>query len=111
KYVSTDMRSALRAVREEQGPDAVILSTRAGAQGVEICAAIDLELAAAPGTLAETAALKQLERETLAQLERVGAGSVAGPHVPHVPRETATMAAATPLAAVPLHENSEPLQA
>jgi flagellar biosynthesis protein FlhF len=72
RYVSADMRSALRAVREEQGPDAVILSTRAAAQGVEVCAAVDLELAAGQGTLAETAALKQLEREALAQLERGG---------------------------------------
>ena len=71
RYVSADMRSALRAVREEQGPDAVILSTRSGPAGVEVCAAVDLELAAAQGTLAETAALKQLEREALAQLELV----------------------------------------
>lgn len=78
RYVSADMRSALRAVREEQGPDAVILSTRAGAQGVEVCAAVDLELAAGQGTLAETAALKQLERETMARLER-GAIETAGP--------------------------------
>jgi flagellar biosynthesis protein FlhF len=70
KYLSTDMRSALRAVREEQGPDAVILSTRAGAHGVEVCAAVDLELAAAHGSLAETAALKQLGRDALLRIER-----------------------------------------
>ncbi|HEX4052039.1 MAG TPA: flagellar biosynthesis protein FlhF [Steroidobacteraceae bacterium] len=86
KYLSTDMRSALRAVREEQGPDAVILSTRADAQGVEVCAAVDLELAAAPGTLAETAALKQLGREMLEQIER-GAGEQAG--AAHAPLATA----------------------
>jgi flagellar biosynthesis protein FlhF len=45
RYLAADMRSALRAIREEQGPDAVILSTRAVAQGVEVCAAVDLELA------------------------------------------------------------------
>lgn len=72
RYVSADMRSALRVVREEQGPDAVILSTRATAQGVEVCAAVDLELAAGHGTLAETAALKQLERDALAELARNG---------------------------------------
>ncbi len=71
RYVSADMRSALRAVREEQGPDAVILSTRSCPEGVEVCAAVDLELAAAQGTLAETAALKQLEREALATLEQL----------------------------------------
>jgi flagellar biosynthesis protein FlhF len=71
RYVSADMRSALRAVREEQGPDAVILSTRSCPEGVEVCAAVDLELAVAQGTLAETAALKQLERDALATLEHV----------------------------------------
>ena len=40
-YTARDMRSALRLVRDEQGPDAVILSTRTGAQGVEVEVAID----------------------------------------------------------------------
>ncbi|MFI4869812.1 MAG: flagellar biosynthesis protein FlhF [Steroidobacterales bacterium] len=70
RYVASDMRTALRAIREEQGPDAVILSNRATAQGVEVCAAVDLELAAGQGTLAETAELKQLERTALQELER-----------------------------------------
>jgi flagellar biosynthesis protein FlhF len=70
RYVAADMRSALRAIREEQGPDAVILSNRTTSQGVEVCAAVDIELAAGQGTLAETVALKQLERAALAQLER-----------------------------------------
>ena len=58
RYLAADMRNALRAIREEQGSDAVILSSRATAQGVEVCAAVDVELAAGQGTLAETAALK-----------------------------------------------------
>lgn len=107
KYVSTDMRSALRAVREEQGPDAVILSTRANAQGVEVCAAVDLELAAAPGTLAETAALKQLGRETLEQLER-GAIELAG--APAAAAGTAA-AAHSPMPAPPFNDGFEPAQA
>ena len=73
RYVAADMRSALRAIREEQGPDAVILSNRATASGVEVCAAVDLELAAGQGTLAETAELKQLERVALQELEREAA--------------------------------------
>jgi len=40
-YTARDMRSALRLVREEQGPDAVILSTRTGVNGVEVEVAID----------------------------------------------------------------------
>ncbi|HEY6450965.1 MAG TPA: hypothetical protein VIX87_00020, partial [Steroidobacteraceae bacterium] len=70
RYVAADMRSALRTIREEQGPDAVILSTRQTSEGVEVCAAVDIELAAGQGTLAETAALKQLERAALQELER-----------------------------------------
>jgi len=41
RYLAPDMRSALRQVRLEQGPDAVILSTRQLGDGVEICAAVD----------------------------------------------------------------------
>jgi len=72
RYVSADMRSALKAIRDEQGPDAVILSTRRTSAGVEVCAAVDMELAAGQGTLAETAALKQLERAVLEELQQAG---------------------------------------
>jgi flagellar biosynthesis protein FlhF len=77
RYLAADMRAALRLVREEQGSDAVILSTRQTAEGVEVCAAIDVELAAGQGTLAETAALKQLERSALQELERGAAEAAA----------------------------------
>lgn len=49
-YRAPDMRQALRAVREAQGPDAVILSSRRISGGVEVCAAVDYdEQAAQPG--------------------------------------------------------------
>jgi flagellar biosynthesis protein FlhF len=70
RYLAADMRSALRAIREEQGPDAVILSSRPTSNGVEVCAAVDLELAAGEGTLAEEAALKRLEQVALGELQR-----------------------------------------
>ena len=41
RYLANDMRAALRQIRIEQGADAVILSTRQLATGVEVCAAID----------------------------------------------------------------------
>ena len=50
KYVSSDMRQALRAIREEQGPDAVILSNRTLPDGVEITVAIDYEAEAWAGS-------------------------------------------------------------
>ena len=42
-YRAPDMRQALRQVREAQGPDAVILSSRKIAGGVEVVAAIDYD--------------------------------------------------------------------
>jgi flagellar biosynthesis protein FlhF len=40
RFVAPDMRQAMREVREEQGPDAVILSTRRIDDGIEIIAAL-----------------------------------------------------------------------
>lgn len=42
-YRAADMRTALRQVREAQGPDAVILSSRRVPGGVEVVAAIDYD--------------------------------------------------------------------
>lgn len=43
RFVAADMRQAMREVREEQGPEAVILSTRRLAEGIEVIAAIDYD--------------------------------------------------------------------
>lgn len=43
RFVAPDMRQAMREVREEQGPEAVILSTRRFEGGIEIIAAIDYD--------------------------------------------------------------------
>lgn len=51
RYVAADIRQAIRMVREEQGPDAVILSNKRIEEGVEIIAAVDYnpaELESAP---------------------------------------------------------------
>ena len=42
-YRAADMRQALRQVRDAQGPDAVILSSRRIANGVEVVAAVDYD--------------------------------------------------------------------
>jgi len=66
RFVAPDMRQAMREVREEQGPDAVILSTRRIDEGIEIIAAVDYDEAlvreaarhgAAPAPAAEPPAL------------------------------------------------------
>ena len=43
RYFAEDMRQALRKVRDAQGPDAVILSTRKVQGGVEVVSAIDYD--------------------------------------------------------------------
>jgi len=43
RYFAADARTALRELREEQGPNAVILSNRKVSGGVEIIAALDYE--------------------------------------------------------------------
>jgi flagellar biosynthesis protein FlhF len=53
RHIAPDMRQALRAVREQLGEEAVILSSRRTAQGVEITAAVDFDA----GTLAEAVAV------------------------------------------------------
>jgi flagellar biosynthesis protein FlhF len=51
QVVAPSSREALRLVRERLGPDAVVLSNRVTAEGVEVVAALD-EPAAAPATMA-----------------------------------------------------------
>ncbi|MDB6086066.1 MAG: flhF [Gammaproteobacteria bacterium] len=43
RYVAASMRSALAQVRAEQGPDAVILSSRRIEEGMEVIAAVDYD--------------------------------------------------------------------
>lgn len=43
RHAAPDMRQALKAVREQLGPDAVILSSRRTADGVEVTAAMDFD--------------------------------------------------------------------
>ncbi|HXC57980.1 MAG TPA: flagellar biosynthesis protein FlhF [Steroidobacteraceae bacterium] len=68
-YNAKDMRSALRKVREEQGPDAVILSTRHLPEGVEVTVALDSQ---AP-TAIEATATAFATTQTIAQPVQVEA--------------------------------------
>lgn len=43
RFVASDMRQAMRMVRDEQGPDAVILSSRRLSSGTEILVAVDYD--------------------------------------------------------------------
>lgn len=55
RYFAADMRQAIRMVRDEQGPDAVILSNRRVDGGVELVAAVDYEAALADADLSSAA--------------------------------------------------------
>ena len=48
RFVAPDMRQALRRIREELGPDAVILANGRCDEGIEVTAAVDHDAAAAP---------------------------------------------------------------
>src|ERR1700682_4144382 len=43
RYMAESMRAALAQVRAEQGPDAVILSSRRVEEGIEVIAAVDYD--------------------------------------------------------------------
>src|ERR1700761_6759048 len=45
RYIAPSMRAALSMVRAEQGPDAVILSSRRSEDGIEVIAAVDYDAA------------------------------------------------------------------
>lgn len=87
-YATKDMRSALRLVREEHGPDAVIMSTRHLPDGVEVTVAIDPEaqlLVAAPAApAAVTAAPPAPMAEPFAQILSRAAATLATDDAPAV---------------------------
>jgi flagellar biosynthesis protein FlhF len=61
RHTAPDMRQALRSIREQLGEDAVILSSRRTAEGVEVTAAVDFDATSLEGaSLVETPALAAL---------------------------------------------------
>lgn len=66
RFTGTDMRQAIRKVRDALGPDAVILSNRAVEEGVEVVAAIDYDeslLDTVPGAKSSEPAGQRTEKE------------------------------------------------
>src|SRR5690606_36336780 len=80
RFTAPDMRTALRMVRDEQGPDAVILSTRtsAGGVGIEVVAATDYDEALVAQAL-RAAAPAADEAAVRAQCARPSVQAPAGP--------------------------------
>ncbi len=64
RYVDSDMRHVLRRVRQDQGPDAVILSNRRVDDGIEVVAAIDYDEALMQSALGQTPASADFVEES-----------------------------------------------
>ena len=64
RFFASDMRQAIRMVREEQGPDAVILSSRRVEGGIEIVSAMDYDQELVTGMAGEQGA--EMPREAAA---------------------------------------------
>src|SRR5580692_5936728 len=97
RYTAVSMRAALALVRSEQGPDAVILSSRRGDDGIEVIAAVDYDealfadatrqrAATAPTEVEAVVAAAQAPREPMiSEAMRAAAMSVAAPAVKAAP--------------------------
>jgi flagellar biosynthesis protein FlhF len=92
RYTAPSMRAALALVRSEQGPDAVILSSRRGEEGIEVIAAVDYDEALfADAKRLQTAAIIVPPEMT----------APAAPIVPAAAKAAAPKAAAAPATAAP----------
>lgn len=107
RFVAPDMRQAMREVREEQGADAVILSTRRFEDGVEIIAAVDYDEALVREAARHGAPLPEAAKAPAAAAEaterrepaRSGLLAFAGRRPAAAPAEPAAPAASTARAA------------
>lgn len=74
RFFATDMRQAIRLVREQQGPDAVILSSRKVDGGIEIVSATDHDQAALSGAETDAAGIEDAPaHDPLTALRPLGA--------------------------------------
>ena len=115
RFVAPDMRQAMREVREEQGPDAVILSTRRLDDGIEIIAAVDYDEAlvreaARHGVLPVAAAAPAAMAPALPRVETPAPANLPTPAV-SVERAPAPLVEHTPagaLQATPIVRDARP---
>jgi len=103
RFVAPDMRQAMRQVRDEQGPDAVILSTRRLDDGIEIIAALDYDEALVreagfgvePPAREETPVRARREHDFAARIDQAKAATAAA--VERVVKSNAPVASAAPV--------------
>ena len=77
RYTDKDMRQVLRRVREDQGPDAVILSNRRVDDGIEVIAAIDYDEALVRHALGTTEDSAPVDTDALASIAEDDAANAA----------------------------------
>ncbi len=98
RYMAASMRAALDQVRVEQGPDAVILSSRRMDEGVEVIAAVDYDEALIAGAARQYALAANAASAAKAAAEAKGAAE-ANATAPSAPAMAgAPVAARTPAA-------------
>ncbi len=68
RYLDKDMRNVLKRVREDQGPDAVILSNRRVDEGIEVIAAIDYDEALVRHAIGAKPEEKAINTDALAKI-------------------------------------------
>ena len=78
RFVDADMRHVLRQVREDQGPDAVILSNRRVPEGIEVISAVDYDEALIQQALRTPVPAAEEETETVPEQPARPAWPVAG---------------------------------
>jgi flagellar biosynthesis protein FlhF len=96
RFVATDMRAALAAIRGELGPDAVMLSNRKLPEGVEVIAAIDYDDSLL-GSAGQSAQLASLAADDLGVAQLDDYQRVAAPQVA-IQREVTLAKGAAPVA-------------
>src|SRR6185437_1743705 len=106
RHTAPDMRQALRSIREQLGEEAVILSSRRLAQGVEVTAAVDFD----PASLENAAPLAVAADRPAEQTVQARTPATAQP-VRHRPGTAAVNGAPIAPAHAPLeHSSPSPLE-
>jgi len=99
RYLGTDMRDALRQIRQELGADAVILSTSRSGRGVEVTAAVDAQVLQGRGSAA------------VAEAVAAAPYSASAPLAPSAVAPAAVAAAAAPAVAAATRGEAPPADA
>src|SRR5271167_804505 len=91
RYTAASMRAALALVRAEQGPDAVILSSRRSDDGMEVIAAVDYDEALFADANRQRPAVISVASPRVVEAPKVmaAAKAIAAPRVIAAPKATA----------------------